>query len=356
MKEATQPPMPMKEATRPPMPMAPPVPAPAPVPEAAPVAEAAKPAFKLGLKAKTATAAQPVAPAPGPAPAAVGPAVPVPPPAGAEAPVLNAPPPPAFVETDRGEEGEPAEITIMRKASTAPFTPPSKFPPPPGLKKAMQDAGAQLGKGGSGKAKLPKKKLILMVGGGIAALVLLGGVFVVYQKLTAPPPPPPPKPKIVAKPVPKPVAALVEEAKQQAEAPVNEVMGADPTAKPAETKPAETKSTETKTAETKPAGTKPTETAAAVAATPAPKPAEEVKPATPPPPPAPSVAFRGWVENLKISGVRGGANPRVFVGKSSYLKGDLVNPQLGITFEEYNDQTRVLIFKDKTGARVERRN
>ena len=128
-------------------------------------------------------------------------------------------------------------------------------------------------------------------------------------------------------------------------------MGADPAVKPAETKP-----TETKTAETKPAGTKPSETAAVVAATPAPKPAEEVKPATPPPPPAPSVAFRGWVENLKISGVRGGANPRVFVGKSSYLKGDLVNPQLGITFEDYNDQTRVLSFKDKTGARVERRN
>ena len=205
-----------------------------------------------------------------------------------------------------------------------------------------------MGKGGSGKTKGSKKKLILMVGGGIAALVLLGGAFVVYQKMTAPPPP---KPKVVAKPMPKPVAAVVEQAKQQAEAPVNEVMGADPAAKPAEAKP-----TETKPAEAKPAETKPAEPAATVAATPQPKPVEEVKPAAPPKPPAPSVAFRGWVENLKISGVRGGANPRVFVGKSSYLKGDLVNPQLGITFEDYNDQTRVLIFRDKTGAKVERRN
>ncbi|HEY8993169.1 MAG TPA: hypothetical protein VIM71_00670, partial [Lacunisphaera sp.] len=86
------------------------------------------------------------------------------------------------------------------------------------------------------------------------------------------------------------------------------------------------------------------------------KPPEEIKPATPPPPPAPSIAFRGWVENLKISGVRGGANPRIFVGGTSYQPGDLVNPQLGITFVGYNDGTRMLTFRDKSGASVERRN
>jgi hypothetical protein len=155
--------------------------------------------------------------------------------------------------------------------------------------------------------------------------------------------------------VPKPVAAVIEQAKEQAEAPVNEVM-ADPAAKPSEAKPAETKPAESNPAGAKPAETKPAEPATTVAATPEPKPAEVVKPAAPPAPPAPSVAFRGWAENLKISGVRGGANPRVFVGKSSYLKGDLVNPQLGITFEDYNDQTRVITFRDKTGAKVERRN
>jgi hypothetical protein len=189
-----------------------------------------------------------------------------------------------------------------------------------------------------------------MAGGGIAAVAVLAGGFLVYQKLTAPPPPPPPRPKIVAKTVPKPsVAAVVEQAKEQAEAPVNEVMGTDAAPKPADAKPAETKPTEPKTA---PA-------AAAVAATPEPKPVEEAKPVAPPKPPPPppaSVAFRGWVENLKISGVRGGANPRVFVGKSSYQKGDLVNPQLGVIFEDYNDQTRMIVFKDKSGAKVERRN
>ena len=48
------------------------------------------------------------------------------------------------------------------------------------------------------------------------------------------------------------------------------------------------------------------------------------------------------MENLKIRGVRGGANPRVFIGASSYQQGDLVNPQMGITFEGYTDATRLL--------------
>jgi hypothetical protein len=137
---------------------------------------------------------------------------------------------------------------------------------------------------------------------------------------------------------------------EPAEAPATEAPVAETPAKPAEAVPAETKP-----ADAKPADAKPGEPAA-VATTPVPKPVEEVKPPPPKPPPPASVAFRGWVENLKISGVRGGTNPRVFVGKSSYLRGDLVNPQLGIIFEEYNPETRVITFKDKTGARVERRN
>ncbi len=44
------------------------------------------------------------------------------------------------------------------------------------------------------------------------------------------------------------------------------------------------------------------------------------------------------------------------IGGTSYQTGDLVNPQLGISFEGYNAETRLLIFKDKTGASVTRRN
>ena len=103
--------------------------------------------------------------------------------------------------------------------------------------------------------------------------------------------------------------------------------------------------------ETKPAAIKPAETPAVVAAPVVEAPVEE-----PPPPPPPSMQFKAWVENLKISGVRGGATPRVFIGGTSFQKGDLVNPQLGITFEGYSNETRLLTFKDQTGARVERRH
>ena len=207
----------------------------------------------------------------------------------------------------------------------------------------MQQAGEEVSKAPPVKAKGSKKKLFVMIGSGIAALVVLGGGFVAYQKFTEVPPPPP-RPKLAAKPVtpPAPTAKeIVEKAKEQAAAPVNEVLGTDAAAKPA-------------APEVKPVAAKPAEPVAPVAS--APLPVEEVKPAAPPPPPPPSVAFRGWVENLKISGVRGGANPRVFVGKSSYQPGDLVNPQMGITFEGYNDTARMLTFKDKSGAKVERRN
>jgi hypothetical protein len=87
-----------------------------------------------------------------------------------------------------------------------------------------------------------------------------------------------------------------------------------------------------------------------------PKAVEPAMPSQPPPPPAPTTAFRGWVENLKITGVRGGANPKIFVGGTAYQRGDLINPQLGVTFEDYIDETRTLVFKDKTGAKLERRN
>ncbi|HLP24253.1 MAG TPA: hypothetical protein VK477_01155, partial [Acidobacteriota bacterium] len=73
-------------------------------------------------------------------------------------------------------------------------------------------------------------------------------------------------------------------------------------------------------------------------------------------PPPPSVAFKAWVQNLRISGVRGGANPRVFIERTAYAPGDLVNPQLGILFETYNAESRMIVFKDKSGAIVERRN
>ncbi len=84
--------------------------------------------------------------------------------------------------------------------------------------------------------------------------------------------------------------------------------------------------------------------------------AKPAEPEPPPPPPVASAAFKAWVENARIGGVRAGSNTRVFIDRTSYAVGDLVNPQLGIIFEGYNAETRMLTFKDATGAKVERRN
>ena len=230
-------------------------------------------------------------------------------------------------ETLQGQITDPA---LRRKTQLVYVeSAPGKFPPPPGLKKAMAEAGDEAGQAPKAKANKSKskRKLVFLLAGGVVLLAILGGGFVAYQKLTAPPPEPPRKPRPVAKPAePKPV-------------PVD-------TAAVPETKPVPTEAA--KSAEAKPA-----ETAAAVP--PEVKPAEEVKPVVPPPPPPPSVPFRSWVENLQIRGMRGGANPRVFIGNSSYGRGDLVNPNLGIVFEGVDEATHQLIFKDKTGAQIQRR-
>ena len=224
---------------------------------------------------------------------------------------MDAPPPP--VETDTGANGEPAEITAIHRASGAPFPPPpgAPFPPPPAQSGKPGDAAKRKGKPGAGS----KKKIFLLAGGGGALLVLAAAAFFILKPAEVPPPPPRPKPKPVAKPV--------------------EVKPAEPAPAPVVEAVVE-----------KPA-------APVVAETPV---AEPVAPPPPPPPPAASAAFKNWVENLKISGVRAGASTRVFIGGTSYTPGDLVNPQLGISFDSYNSETRMLTFKDKSGAKVERRN
>ncbi len=304
-----------------PAPAAEPV-APEPPPTEAPAAE--KPAMKFSLKPKGASAA------PVPVPTDV--------PVLADAPAPDAttvaPPPlsgpvPAPVITDSEEEGEPAEITAIHKASSMPFPPPGKFPPPGAAKPAAPWAKPAPA-GGS------KKKLILMGGGALAVLLVFGGAFYTYKKLTAELPPPPPRQKLVAKPVaPQGEAAAVqtavEKAKEQAAAPVNEVLQADQ-------------------ATAVPATVKPVAPPASIAVTPVVE--------SPPPPPPASAAFKAWAENLKIGGVsvRAGKPVRITIGRTAYVTGDLVNPQLGITFESYKPETRMLTFSDKTGAKVERRN
>jgi hypothetical protein len=70
----------------------------------------------------------------------------------------------------------------------------------------------------------------------------------------------------------------------------------------------------------------------------------------------PSAQFKTWVNGLKISGVRAGAAPRMMTGGLTFNLGDVVNADLGITFDAYDAERHILRFKDKTGATVERRD
>lgn len=78
---------------------------------------------------------------------------------------------------------------------------------------------------------------------------------------------------------------------------------------------------------------------------------QKTSPATP----EPGVAFKSWVQGVRISSVRAGSSPRVSIEQTAYGAGDLVNPQLGIRFVGYDADTRMLRFQDRTGAVVERR-
>ncbi len=287
-------------SSTPPVQVATPAPAPAAespapaVPATPAPAEAEKPAVKFSLRPKAAE------PAPAGAPAPEAPAAD----AESEPPVLEA-------QTDTGAEGEPAEITAIQMASGAPFPPPTtvKFPTPPGLVRNLAAAEkiAKTGKRPGFSRPGAGKRMLVLAGGVVAVMLVLGGVFFAYLKFTAPPPPPPPRPRPVVQPVKPPEPPVVE-------------------------KPV----------------------VPAVVETPKPEPVEAPPP--PPPPPVASVAFKVWVENLRISGLRSGANPRVFIGGTSYAPGDLVNPQLGITFAGYDSETRLITFKDANGAKVERRD
>lgn len=223
------------------------------------------------------------------------------------------------------------------------------LPPPPQV--ATGDAAAPatppVADGG-------KKKKLMLVGG--AAVVLAGLGFGVMSFLASPAPEPPPvrKAAVPAAPAAQPPAApdstgpigttkqMIAQAQTAHADPTSEAAGASPPAAPGN-------------------GGEPAAAAPTAANSPAAAPAAGaiapavIAPVPSAPPPA-SAAFKAWVQNLKISGVRGGANPRVFIERTAYGPGDLVNPQLGISFESYNVETRMLLFRDKSGAVVERRN
>ena len=325
-------------------------------------------------------------------------APPAPPVAGSVPPTLPMPPgppqppaPPMEPVTDTAES--PAEVEIIKKASGAPFKPPAgklpplpppppnaPFPPPPSSKSGGKIADKLYTK--------KVKKIALIAGGVVGLLAVIGGGFFAFQMFTKEDPPPPPRKS--APPAPKPEdqpaqtadakpadAATTPEADKPVDAGAQPVATNDPAATPAAPQTAlgqavaTTKETITKveqgrtadaneviasdapapkTDEPKPAVTTPEEKPAVA----------ETKPVTPAPRPGqmaavPSAAFKAWVADLKNVSVRAGSAPRVFIGGITYPQGEVVNPQLGIIFEGYDDKRKMIIFRDKSGARVERR-
>ena len=262
--------------------------------------------------------------------------------------ILNAPPPPGLAPAiaPLKPEEEPAEITAIRKASSFPFPPPTaKFPPLPGLSTSVDSVPPEI----SEQEGLLKKLLLI----GVLLIVLLAaaafGYFKYFAKPTVKPTSPP------APVADRPLAAPGKtKDRPSAEAPVpsQESVIAHPTPAVVITEK-ETPAPNPALAQKADAAALSTETTVAQEPTTTPEPAPVAIKA---PPPQPSLAFKAWVINLRIRGVRGGDAQRVFIDKTSYVPGDVVNQQLGIVFVGYDENTRLLTFQDKSGATFERRH
>lgn len=68
--------------------------------------------------------------------------------------------------------------------------------------------------------------------------------------------------------------------------------------------------------------------------------------------PEASPAFRSFVADAKVSGVYQGSPPRAFINNRLIKVGQMVEEGLAISFDGIDAENRMLLFKDKTGARV----
>lgn len=211
-----------------------------------------------------------------------------------------------------------------------------------------------------GKAKAQRAKRLALFGG--VGLVVLGaaGYFGYTFYFGAEPPPPPPVVKKAA-PATAPAAAAtapaapgptpsetlnalakapgqivnnakatINNAAQGRQAAIEEVAGAEPAAK-AGTPPPPATNTATAVRGVAPGLSATTEVQAGSEAT---------------------VAFRAYVANVKIGGV---VVTRAIINNKLTRAGELVDNTLGITFEGYDPDTKLLTFRDRSGVVVSRK-
>jgi hypothetical protein len=70
----------------------------------------------------------------------------------------------------------------------------------------------------------------------------------------------------------------------------------------------------------------------------------------------PSGAFRAYVQSMEITGVfvghGSGAQNRAVVNKRLVRPGDVIESELGVRFVSVDADAKILVFEDKTGARL----
>ena len=79
------------------------------------------------------------------------------------------------------------------------------------------------------------------------------------------------------------------------------------------------------------------------------------RPAPPPALTARSARFHFFIDKLKVSGIRSGPPPRLFIEGLTYKPGDVVDQRLGIVFVGLDVTRKEIVFKDDTGTMVRRR-
>lgn len=65
---------------------------------------------------------------------------------------------------------------------------------------------------------------------------------------------------------------------------------------------------------------------------------------------------KAWITQLRINGVRAGENPRLLVGSKAFSRGEVVNAELGLTFDGYDPRRHMVRFRDPSGKVYERRD
>jgi hypothetical protein len=67
-----------------------------------------------------------------------------------------------------------------------------------------------------------------------------------------------------------------------------------------------------------------------------------------------SPAFRSFVANLTVNGVFQGSPSRALINGHTFREGELIEPNLGIVFDHVDAARKQIVFKDRSGAIVER--